>query len=448
MKHANHIFLFSCFLILFGFLENARAVPGFSRQTGLDCMMCHAQSQTQLNGFGRNFARTAYSMSTEDGSQSLIVGEELKLGMPMTLNMSLMLKARYDKSYNEVNGKGKIVYTADGDLVESNRGIYEIFKTSTINLAGKVADNVGTLIEVREKQGKAIIGAKAIASFETGEGYSGLSIFSTDTYGPFTGMETYNTGLYKPLRQFENHKLTNAAQAADLGTGAATGLQLFYAGQNIFATFGAYVPVHNPDGIDIRASMIMFSRLAYEQPLGDLTLILGAYGISGKTKASNTSFDPSISGYIPRALVEIKKEAYGLDLQLEGTMLDMYTQLTMNAVLKNKTSLDNPYLMGDPIIDVLGEPEDAHTKAYSISFELYPVSSLGLKFSYLELDDKGLHIFEPDKIDVKDKRAFTLGFDYSFRQNVKFTMEYSMVRPTKENIADYGDILSVLTISF
>ncbi len=439
MKQLYSSFLLVSFLLLFGITQSAQAVPGFARQTGLECMMCHTQNQTKLNGFGRQFARSGYTMSTESGAQSLIDGEAIGLGIPMVLNMSLMLKARYDKSDGAINGKGNVLETTDGEI-ESNRGMYEIFKTSTINLAGRVADNVGTLIEFRAKEGKAILAGKVVAAFETGEGYTGLSFFSTNNYGPFSGMESYNTGLYKPLRQFENHKLTNAAQATDLGSGPATGAQVYYGGDHLFATLGVYVPAHNSDGIDIGYSMIPFARLAYEQPIGDMTLILGAYGIKGSTKASNTNFDPSIT--VPQALVKIDKESYGFDLQLEGDFQEMSTLLTINAVLKNKTSLSDWNLMLD------GEPEDGEMQAYSIDLALYPRPSWGVKMAYLSLDDSGPHYPETDKIDVKDKDVVTLGFDYSFRQNIMLTMEYSMVEPKKEGIENYTDLLSVLTISF
>ncbi len=453
MKQLHRFALFSCCLLLFGFLENAQAVPGFARQTGLECMMCHTQNQTKLNRFGREFARSAYTMSSESGAQSLIDGEALGLSIPSVLNMSLMLKGRIEKSDGAINGKGNVLESkVDGEKIDSNRGIYEFFKTSTINVAGRVANNVGTIIEFREKEGKAIFGGKIATAFETGSGYSGLAVYSTNNYGPFSGIESYNTGLYKPLRQFENHKLTNAAQASDLGSGPATGLQLYYGGENLFVTLGAYVPIHNNDGIDIGDSMIPFARIAYEQPLGDLTLTVGAFGISGTATASNTTFYPALSGLIPDALVGVKKEAYGFDLQLEGVILDIETLMTFVAVPKNKTTLSDASLMvyeTKPLSDsVYGEPEDAETAAYSVDLSIHPWPSLGFKVAYLTADDSGPHTYELDKIDVKDKDAVTLGFDYSFRQNVLLTMEYSMVNAKKEEIENYNDLLTVLTISF
>lgn len=443
LKLIPHSLLLSTLILLAALSENAVAVPAFARQTGLECMMCHAQNQHKLNRFGREFARSAYAMSTESGAQSMINGEELGLDIPMVLNMSLMLKARIDKSEGAINGKGKVLKTAsDGEAIDSNRGIYEFFKTSTLNIAGRIADNVGSIIEFRVKEGKAILAGKVAAAFETGDGGTGLSFFSTNNYGPFTGMESYNTGLYKPLRQFESHKLTNAAQAGEIGSGPATGLQAYYAGENLFVTVGAYVPVHNPDGIDIGSSMIPFARIAYEQPIGSMTLILGAYGIKGSVKASNTKLDPSIAGYTAQALVEIEKEAYGFDLQLEGELQKIDTLLTINALLKNKTTLSDYTLMAD------GEPADGEMDAFSVELELNPLPDFGVKMAFLKVDDSGPHFVEPEKIDVKDKRAITFGYDYSYRQNIKLTMEYTMVEPAQQKIKNYTDFLTVVTISF
>ncbi len=450
MKQIPHSLFLSTLVLLVSLSENALAVPGFARQTGLECMMCHAQNQTKLSRFGREFARSGYTMSTESGAQSLIDGEAIGLGIPMVLNMSLMLKARFDKSDGAINGKGRVLETVDGEPTDSNRGIYEIFKASTLNIAGRVANNVGTLIEFREKDGKAILGGKVAVAYEMGSGYTGLAVYSTNNYGPFSGIESYNTGLYKPLRQFENHKVTNAAQASDLGSGPATGLQLYYGGDQLFVTLGAYVPAHNSDGIDIGNSMIPFARIAYEQPIGDLTLVVGAFGINGTSTASNTTFYPPLSGVIPQALVGIKKESYGFDLQLEGIIFDIDTLMTFVAVPKNKTTLSDSTLMVDDPANptIIGEPEDADNEAYSVDLSIHPWPSLGFKVAYLKADDNGPHIYEEEKIDVKDKEAVTLGFDYSFRQNVLLTMEYSMINAKKEGIENYSDLLTVLTISF
>ncbi|MDD3060830.1 MAG: hypothetical protein PHW94_07830, partial [Sulfurimonas sp.] len=306
-------------LMFVALAESLHAVPAFAKQSGLECFACHSLSQSTLNSVGRKFARSSYMMTKEDGSSSLISGQKMGLGTDTALNASILLKARLEKGYDVINGKGEVIETQDEEEVGANRGVYEMFKTSTAHLGGKVVSHVGALMELREKEGKAVFGGKVISSMNTDDSsYAGITLYSTDNYGPFSGMENYATGLYKPLRQFENHKLTNAAQAADLGTGSATGLQAFYAGEVIFATIGAYVPLHHNDEIEASTSMIPFARLAFEQNIGNLNFIIGAYGLKGTATAYNTSLDSSLSGLVPRETVEIEKQAYGLDLQIEG----------------------------------------------------------------------------------------------------------------------------------
>jgi predicted porin len=144
-------------------------------------------------------------------------------------------------------------------------------------------------------------------------------------------------------------------------------------------------------------------------------------------------------------------------LQIEGDFLTLPSLFTANIVLNNKTTLDEPGLMnyapfpsmGVPQSDfIYGEPYDSENSAYSLSYEFYPTPALGLKLAYLHLDDKGPHTYEPDKIDAKDKDAYSVGFDYSLRQNIAFSMEYSWIRPSREDIQDYSDLLAVMTVAF
>lgn len=391
-------------------------------------MACHAQNQTKLNSFGRKFALSAYTMSYEEGPQTLIEGEGPGLSLPSVLSLSVMLKARFDKS-DKVKNR---------ETIDTSRGVHEVFKDATLHLSGRVADHVGSIIEFRTKDGKAVVSGKVALSFESDTAYRGISLFSTNSYGPFSGMENYNTGLYKPLLQFENRKLTNAAQASGLGSGAATGLQAYYAGEHLFMTIGAYVPAHNSTGIDVGSGMLPFIRLAYEQPVADIVFIGGVYGIKGHSTASSGDINSTLG----QTATNIRKEAYGLDLQLEGKVLEIDTLLTINLVFKDSV------ILNDPDNTASGKIIESDIQANSIELAIYPKPAFGVKIAYLTLNDRGLYTNRPAKIDLLDKTAYTLGVDYSFRQNITLTTEYSLVQPNKQNIENYSDLLAVLTLSF
>ncbi|MDD2791163.1 MAG: hypothetical protein PHU40_10925 [Sulfurimonas sp.] len=184
----NHSLVLPGALIFIALAESLHAVPAFARQTGLECFACHAGNQSTLNALGRKFARSSYMMTKEDSSGSLIVGKKMGLDIDTVLNADVMLKARLEKGYDVINGKGEIIETHDEEEIGVNRGIFEMFKTSTAHLAGKVTNNVGMLLDLRDKEGKATIGGKLLSSMKMGDStYAGLAFYSTNNYGPFSG---------------------------------------------------------------------------------------------------------------------------------------------------------------------------------------------------------------------------------------------------------------------
>src|SRR5512135_351515 len=75
------------------FAPEASAIPAFARQTGMACNACHAQHFPVLNGFGRAFKASGFTLM---GSQGRVEGEHLSI--PDTLNAAILLKLRYQKT--------------------------------------------------------------------------------------------------------------------------------------------------------------------------------------------------------------------------------------------------------------------------------------------------------------------------------------------------------------
>ena len=90
----------------------AFAIPGYARQTGMECNACHFQSYPALNQFGRTFKAGGYT----------IIGAQLKiegaagLSLPATLNASVVTKIRYQKSNGPASVAGAPTGTNDGQL--------------------------------------------------------------------------------------------------------------------------------------------------------------------------------------------------------------------------------------------------------------------------------------------------------------------------------------------
>lgn len=404
-------------------LSILEANPGFSRQMDMECMACHNQTMSQLNSFGRKFAASGFTMTS--GNKSMIDGDTVKMGLPTAINAGVLLKARYIKTVLDDSDPN-----VDGDDVGTDRGNLELFKVSKLFFGGKIAENVGGFINYEYDS----IGGKIVFSGELGSGYAGVVGYMQNDFGPFSGMEYYNTGLYAPLKLFENRKGTNAAQATDIGHGPATGMQAYYGGDVLYAMGGFYVPATSEqEGLDIGTDAIAIGRIAVAPTFGDWTVMVGAYGLSGTAKLSDDALDNNTSSVENGSrLVEITREAFGLDAQVEGRIAGMSTVLTLNAVLHNRTKLYDPGSGNeDKLLFTTGADYKAgDNEAYSAEIQVNPWEEFGIKVAYLNFNDKydyrystpGNQNNNPDKW---DRDEYSLGLDYSFRQNIRFAVEYT-----------------------
>lgn len=395
------------------------ANPGFTRQMDMNCMACHNQTMSQLNAFGRKFAASGFTMTS--GSQSMIDGNTIKLGLPSALNAGVLLKARYIKSIPD-EGDGE-------EDVGTDRGSLEMYKVSKLFFGGKIADNVGGIGNFSYDS----FGAKIAFTDELGTGYMGISAFMDDDFGPFSGMEYYNTGLYAPLKLFENRRGTNAAQATEVGHGPATGIQAYYGGDVLYAMAGGYVPATSQhEGLDIGSSGIGIARIAVAPTFGEWMVMVGAYGLSGTARLSDDALDNAKITETSE-LINITREAYGMDMQVEGSVAGMNTVFVLNAVFYNRTELDN-HSTGANYDELSFSGGDVEYKAgyntaYSAELQVNPWEPLGIKLSYLHYDDKYDYRYsgasQDKKINKQDRDDYSLGLDYSFRQNVRLAVEYT-----------------------
>ena len=104
----------------------ANAVPAFNRQTGQNCVACHAGGQyPDLTPYGRMFKLTGYT-----------IGER-------ALPLAAMAVASYNKTKNtgspDPGFDGPANFPKDGNL---------IFQTASLFLAGKVTDNIGGFVQI------------------------------------------------------------------------------------------------------------------------------------------------------------------------------------------------------------------------------------------------------------------------------------------------------------
>ncbi|WP_304546037.1 hypothetical protein [Sulfurimonas microaerophilic] len=382
-------------------VTNAEATPAFARQMDTNCVTCHSQNIPKLNRFGREFKMSGFTMI--GGVKEVTGSSRGGLNIPATLNMGFIIKARFHHQ----------------KTASTTSSFTEVFDESAIVLGGKIAEHVGTSMEF----GEGLLGGKIAFTDEFSVGRLGATIYMTDALGAFSGTEIYTTGLYRPIRQFENRKKANIFQLLGIGDGAATGGQVYYYGNGIYATIGGYVPVMG-NSIKTNGHYKLLARAAYNMNIGAFDAAIGGYYIGGDVSDVNRTATGKEKADDVDALDRVSS---GLDLQLDGTVSGISLMVTGGIVLKN-TYTDKDLLKQDKT-------------GFSIGAQLNPIERFGAKLAYLSLNDNNNA--------VNDERGITLGAEYNYAQNIRFMLEYSLTDYPDDSVKDLNkDLLFMAMIAF
>ena len=426
MKNIKNKLILGSSLLVIAFSSNVYALPMFERQTGLNCNACHLQQDPKLNKFGRDFLLSGMTLSDK-------ISETNK--SDSDIQASIMFKSRYEKTSDKPDSKGAV--SSESPL---NDGVSAIPKTASVMLGGRVTDNLGVFINAsyKDEEDHALSG-RLMYSKKLEDGYVGVSVYSFANFGPFSGIEPYNTGLYKPNRNFEAMKLSNINQATKIGSGKATGLQLYYVNDfmfnnndRLFASIGGYTPTQDNADIEVTSNFIPLARLAYEYKVGNFNIILGGYALVGGLTSDSTQS------------LQMKRETYGIDLQLEGVLLNKEVSLSATKVLRN-----------DVVYTGIGageneDSEDILGEGFSVETYVNLTNDFGVKLAYLNYDDKYSYD-DALKNDVKDvDTAITVGLDYSFDYGtpMKVSLEHYWADAALDRVEDYKGFVATLNVLF
>jgi hypothetical protein len=111
--------------VLWLFPQAASALPVFARQTGQNCVACHAGGQfPELTNYGRMFKLTGYTI----GKQTL----------PFAV-MAVGTYAKLSSTTDAANGAPKQTYAKDGT---------PLFASGSLFIAGKITDNIGSFVQI------------------------------------------------------------------------------------------------------------------------------------------------------------------------------------------------------------------------------------------------------------------------------------------------------------
>lgn len=382
------------------FSGSAEATPAFARQMDMGCMSCHTQALTTLNSFGRAFKLSGYSMA--NGDKSMITGNTLRTSIPVAVNAGIGLKANYVSS--------------DDPLVRDNLSFPA---GSSIFFGGKIAENAGVN---SLWNGDGIIHLQATFAQPVGAGRAGVSVYGGQGHGPFISTESYNTGLHKELSIFENVVRTNAAQATGVGSGPASGLTAFYGGHGLTVTGGVWVKGYNTiysnKGLDSDGIDQTLLRLAYDLPtMAGWDVMLGAFKLGGSTTGTpcklweNTAATFATCTGTPWAnsLTKFDTSASGFDMQAQGAIAGMGTQIVLNHVADWKYKITD---VANPATVRMNQ----ESKATSIEARMMVVPNFGVSVGYMTFDNK---------LNTSDYKTMSLGLIYNYSDNVRFSLERS-----------------------
>ena len=116
--------LIACFILLVP--QEAQALPAFARQTGQNCVSCHAGGQfPELTPYGRMFKMTGYTIGSR--------------GIPLSF-MGVVNYAKVSDTSKSDNPTGP-----GGDFEKNGK---VLLSGASLFIAGKVTDNIGLFSQI------------------------------------------------------------------------------------------------------------------------------------------------------------------------------------------------------------------------------------------------------------------------------------------------------------
>jgi hypothetical protein len=310
------------------FAPEAAAVPAFARQTGMACTACHAQHFPILNSFGRAYKASGYTMM---GAQAKVEGNHLSI--PDTLNASIVMKIRHQKNNSAGGLAGNQAVQTLGD------GQWQFFDEFALLFGGRVADNVGFLLEGQMIANTApfAAGFKMPFVFDVGGAKLSVTPFQTDALGASYGYELSSGGVQRANRWAEHRAETSAIQYNAPGaTGAATGVTL--AAQNdmgfIAVTKWAQAQMAVSGGVDMDSNYI---RVAATPTVGNWAMVVGLGRMSGSSFNGTSPIDTDQTFFDFQAQGEVG-----------GKELGVYAQHAKAPATANSNAYNTAGVIGNP----------------------------------------------------------------------------------------------------
>ncbi|MFZ2541385.1 MAG: hypothetical protein WAW75_06375 [Gallionella sp.] len=394
------------------FAPEASAVPAFARQTGMACSACHFQSFPILTKFGKAFKMGGFTMM---GAQGKVEGEQ-GLSMPDTLNMAVILKARYKKT-------GGTDTAAANNNLSTNSGRIDLPDEFALFAAGRVSENIGALVEI------SIAGAPGnagVANFklplvsDLGDMKFGVVPFSGDA-GAAYGFDLFATGSNTTGRVIENAEGYSVAKY--LGTHTeVSGAAIYVANDDFHVNYTPWVQSDQATAAGVTATKLggNYLRAAWTPSFSGWDIGVGVQNFSGNSlKGIDTvTLNAAIAGGAAFTLDAAgnaisRDSATILDAQAQGAVADM--PLGIYASFGRAAGQAT-----GAAVNTFNGGTDTR-RAFGILADLGVIpETLGVQLGLIRAKTGAL-LNGSNETD----NAFTLGARYKFRQNVNMGVAYT-----------------------
>ncbi|MDO8414298.1 MAG: hypothetical protein Q7S51_10980 [Gallionellaceae bacterium] len=406
------------------FAPEASAVPAFARQMGMACSGCHFQSFPILTSYGKSFKMGGF---TEMGTQGKIEGDQ-GLSIPDTLNMAVVMKVRYQKT----NGP-KLV--APG--YDSNNGRYDVPDEFALFAAGRVAENIGALIEV------SIAGAAhaGIANFKVpfvydlGSAKLGVVPFSGDA-GAAYGFDLFATGSNTTGRAIENGQGYSAARYLNTHT-EVTGAAIYVANADFHINVTPWFQGSQLSAVGTTEATALggrYLRAAWTPSMAGWDLGLGVQRFSGNSFKGINGDDASLH----------RDSATIIDFQGQGAVADLPLGVYGSyGFAKGSTAAEN--LACAAAATLTGAFTGCNTfndgterrSAFGLLADLGVIpETLGVQFGIMRAKTGILHAVSNSN---ESDNGITLGLRYKIRQNMSMGAAYTKFSGTAYNAGGSKD---------
>lgn len=409
------------------FMPEASAIPSFSRQTNMTCRSCHAQHVPILNGFGQAFKAAGYPLM---GTQGKVEGD--RLSIPDTLNASMRLKARYQKS----NGANPDAFPGD----TTNSGQLQVPEEFSLFFGGRIAENVGFFFEGNAAAAQLVSGFRLPAAFSVKNAKLSAIPFMTDMLGASYGYEQASTGAVRNVRWAEHRKEISAQQY--VGTdGAGTGVAIVAKNDMGYINFSRWAPAFMARSGAAQTLRSSYLRIAATPTVstatnGDWAMHIGAQFWGGSNYAPNPP--------LPSSLVPVDTRAIAFDFQAFGQFggkdLGVYAtwakapagtaaQPNILNVGNDTTNGTNPVGHADPSLYRVND-----RKAWTIGAEYSLIQyTLHIGAAYRYANTGGATSTGGIVGDNPTDNAITLTGVYNISQNAEVHLNHSIYRGTLYN---------------